>query len=134
MADPTDTREISFSFSTFTALFEQQEIQFAFAPFYSHFEIKSEPWVPAPPVPAPWQILISSVIVLSPTQVRVNFDVPALLNAALINPANYVITPTLAVTAVSPEPVAEPTYVILTTDEQKGGTSYNIEIQVVEAA
>ena len=73
-----------------------------------------------------------AVTVLSPTSIRVTFPFAAKNNSALLQPGNYVITPSLAVYSVTPENVTEPTYVDLTIDEQKTGTNYQVEVQGVE--
>lgn len=74
------------------------------------------------------------VTVLSSTSIRVTFPAPALNNSALVQPGNYVITPTLAVYSVTPEAIANPNYVDLEIDEQTTGLSYEVEVQGVEKA
>lgn len=71
---------------------------------------------------------VGLITVLSSTSIRVNFEYVAVNNSALVNPGNYVITPTLAVHTVTPGP-GNPSYVILTTDEQKSGQSYSLSLQ-----
>ena len=77
---------------------------------------------------------ISSVTVLSPTSVKVNFVRPAIDNAALRSAANYSISPTLTVSEVAVEAVANPTYVVLTVSEQTTGVTYNLTLLRIEAA
>lgn len=76
---------------------------------------------------------IASVVSLTPNSIRVTFSKSAVDNAALVNPDNYVITPTLGVYVVTPEAVANPGYVDLTIDEQKTGVAYQVELQRIEA-
>lgn len=68
------------------------------------------------------------------TTVRVTFNVPVKDNPALSSPDCYEITPLLSVLDVTPEAVADPNYVDLTTAEQKQGENYTVEVHLVEAA
>lgn len=77
---------------------------------------------------------IASVTRVSPTVIRITFDRAMRLNVALVTAANYVIDPSLVVLNVTPEPVAQPTYVDLTLEEQLQGESYDIEAQRIEGA
>jgi hypothetical protein len=77
---------------------------------------------------------VASVVSVSSTQIRVNFVKPALDNAALRSVGSYQITPALTIYSVSPEPVAEPTYVVLTISEQKTFQVYDLELIRIEAA
>lgn len=77
---------------------------------------------------------LASVNVLSPTSIRVNFSRPAVKNAALLDPNNYVITPTLAVHSVAAAAGTTAAYVDLVIDEQCTGTAYDLELQRIEAA
>lgn len=65
------------------------------------------------------------------TTVRIEFNVAAKNNNALRTPGNYVITPDLEVLSVTPEAGDAPTYVLLTTEEQKQDEEYSVEIQNV---
>lgn len=80
--------------------------------------------------------VFSSVTVtsLGPTTIRVTFPEPATLNSALVQPGNYVITPSLTVHSVTPESAVDPTYVDLEIDEQTTGVNYEVEVQGVEKA
>lgn len=80
------------------------------------------------------QLLISSIQVLSPTLLKINFNRPATDNVPLRTPQNYVTSPVLSTFDVQPENVAEPTYVLLTTSEMKQGQIYSMLIVVVQAA
>ena len=75
-----------------------------------------------------------SVSVIDETTIRVTFPEPAKNNAALIQPGNYVISPTLTVYSVTPEAVALPNYVDLVIDEQTTGVVYEVEVQGIEKA
>lgn len=77
---------------------------------------------------------IASVTVLSATSIQVNFEKPAVNNAALNNIDNYLINPPLTVYSVVPEAVTDPTYVVLTIDEQVTGTLYEVTLSRIEAA
>lgn len=72
---------------------------------------------------------ILSITALGATTIRVTFQYPATLNEALSAPGNYKITPTLAVNAVTPEAVSNPTYVDLEIDEQEDGVLYQLELK-----
>ena len=88
---------------------------------------------PAPPS-APTDTDIGTITVLSPTSLKVEFTLPIKNNVVITMPEVYKITPYLEVISVTAEDVAEPTYGMLTTAEQKDGESYTIEIQRVEEA
>lgn len=75
-----------------------------------------------------------AVSVLGPTSIRVIFPQPAKDNSALVQPGNYVITPTLNVYSVTPEVAVNPGYVDLEIDEQRTGVIYEVEVQGVEKA
>jgi hypothetical protein len=62
------------------------------------------------------------------THVHVTFEHPAIDNAILRDPTSYYITPTLPVYTVTPEAVTNPTYVVLTTDEQLDGQEYELDL------
>jgi len=72
---------------------------------------------------------IMLVAVLSSTSIKVTFQFAANDNAALRAPGNYLISPSLTVSAVTPEAVTNPTYVTLTVGEQKNGESYSVTLQ-----
>lgn len=72
------------------------------------------------------------------TTVRVVFNEPMTDDAALNLPGNYVFTETTGVpitaSAVTPEAVADPTYVDVTVNEMTDGASYSVEVSnVVDA-
>lgn len=80
---------------------------------------------------------ISTAVATSSTAVRASFDSPMLDNVALSDLTNYSISPTasgspVAVTAVVPEAVAEPTYVDLTVTEMTDGEGYEVTAQTIE--
>ena len=77
---------------------------------------------------------VGLISVLSPTSIRVNFVVPAINNAALVNVGNYVITPTLTVYSVTPGGGGNPSYVDLVISEQKTGQSYTLTLQRIVRA
>jgi len=77
-------------------------------------------------------VSIVSVTVLSDTSIRVNFNRGATDNEALSASANYVITPSLSVLSATPEPVASPSYVVLTTREMVDGETYTLAIKRVD--
>lgn len=77
---------------------------------------------------------VASVVPVSSTQIRVNFLKPAVDNAALRSAGSYQITPSRNIYSVTPEAVANPTYVILTIDEQKTGEVYDMQLIRIEAA
>jgi len=105
-----------------------------YSPTTSQARMYGEPAIGiAAPVPE-IDLSISSIDVLNPTNLRLNFDVPAKDNEALRSANNYVITPSLEIFSVTPEAVANPTHVVLTTAEQKQGESYALEIKIIEAA
>lgn len=85
----------------------------------------------APPVPP----LAITVTALTETSVRVDFSAPVVLNSELVELANYVLTgpgsPTVLL--VTPEAVAEPNYVVLTTTEHKQGAAYDAEVLRIRA-
>lgn len=81
--------------------------------------------------PAPIVLSIDNVTTPDSTTVRIDFNVAAKDNVALRTPDNYVVTPTLEVLSVSPEAGGSPTYVLLTTEEQKQNENYSVEIQNV---
>lgn len=85
--------------------------------------------------PAVKNVEIQSITPTSPTTVRVVFTLPVKRNPALEIPGNYIITPTLGVKSVTPENIANPTYVDLLVDEMKDGENYTIDIHnTIEAA
>ena len=71
---------------------------------------------------------VTSVSVVTATRIKVNFKYPATNNEALVAPGNYKIAPTLAVHAVIPEAVTNPSYVYLDIDEQDGGVLYQLDL------
>ena len=83
---------------------------------------------------------IASIVATSSTSLRITFSAPVLDTAVLRWVDAYVITtgtpgavvPT--VEAVTPEAVAEPNYVDLTTTEMTDGATYDVEVLTVEAA
>lgn len=77
---------------------------------------------------------IASVVVLTPTSIRVTFERPALKNEALSSADNYRITPSLGVHAVTVPAGLVAAYVDLTIDEQKTGEAYTLELLRIEAA
>jgi len=89
-----------------------------------------------PPVAAltPGSPGVASVVSLTPTTVKVTFDVPALDNAALRSVSSYTISPTLDVKGVTPEAVANPTYVVLDVTEQTTGVAYTMTLVLLKAA
>ncbi len=72
---------------------------------------------------------VFSVVSLGPTSIRVTFEHAAIDNDALSNPDNYIITPTLEVSLVTPEVHSYPSYVDLEISEQKTGTTYTMTLQ-----
>lgn len=87
----------------------------------------------SPPSASP-SVEISSVVSTSPTTWRVTFSIPVLDNVALRAIVNYVFSPALTVVSITPEAVADPNYVDITTSEQLDGQSYTLTIHLVEAA
>lgn len=77
---------------------------------------------------------VADVVSLTPTSIRVSFVDPAVDNDALRSADSYKITPVRNVFSVTPENVAEPTYVDLEIDEQKTGVTYTLELQRLEKA
>jgi hypothetical protein len=77
---------------------------------------------------------IASVVVIDETHIRINFDDPAVDNAALRSRANYGIDNGLEVLSVTPEAVAEPTYVDLEISEQVTGVLYTVGFVQIERA
>lgn len=77
-------------------------------------------------------LAIASVVAMSSTTVQVTFDQPALVNAALLTPALYVIDPPLPVYSVTPGSSPSTLTVLLSTGEQKNGESYDLELQAAE--
>lgn len=77
---------------------------------------------------------VAGVVPVSSTQIRVNFLKPSVDNAALRSVGSYQITPSLTIHSVTPENVPEPTYVILSINEQKTGETYNMQLIRIEAA
>jgi len=67
--------------------------------------------------------------------VRAAFSAAVLDNPALRNLDNYSISPSLTISAITPEATTNPTYVDITTSEQKEGESYTLTIYItLEAA
>lgn len=82
-------------------------------------------------------VSISSIDVVSSTQLRVNFSVPVKDNPALTTLANYETSPALTLISIMPESgyAGEgPTYVDLVTSEQIDGQAYTFVIHNVEEA
>ena len=77
---------------------------------------------------------ISSVTVLGPTSIRVNFENPVVNNIPLRATESYELTPSLTVHSVTPESVVSPTYVDLVIDEQNTSTAYTVELVRIQAA
>lgn len=66
--------------------------------------------------------------------IRVTFDRAVLNNAALRNPRNYTFDPPLTAVLITPEAVANPTYVDVTlSTEMIQGQAYDLDIEVIEA-
>ena len=78
--------------------------------------------------------LVITAAALDTTTVRVTFTTPVKNNAPLYALSTYSITPALTILAVTPEVAVDPGYVDLTTNEQKDGESYTVEVHIVEAA
>lgn len=79
----------------------------------------------------------SSVVPTSSTTIRATFDSPMLNNLELSDPDNYDVSPTdggapVAVTAATPEGVAEPTYVDLVVTEMTDGEAYELAATTIE--
>jgi hypothetical protein len=79
-------------------------------------------------------VTILSVSALDSTHVRVDFSIPVKSNSALTAEGNYVFTPALNVSDVTPEAAISPSYVVLTVSEMENGLDYDLEIQGVEGA
>lgn len=79
-------------------------------------------------------LYIASITVMSPTQLRVIFNCPALDTPALRAVVNYSISPSLTIYSVTPEAVVSPTYVDLLVDEQKTGVTYTLTMYTGEPA
>lgn len=85
---------------------------------------------------------VVSAVALSPTTVRVRFDSAMMLNAALVDPANYVLAaaPGSVVRNVidvdAPEECGDPTYVVLTLDGEMtiGVGNYTVTVSNVQDA
>lgn len=80
---------------------------------------------------------LSSATPQSSTVVRLAFSEPVPNDAALIDVENYVFTSpsgaaVLAPLSVSPEAVAEPTYVDVTVNEMTDGAAYEVEVENLE--
>lgn len=80
---------------------------------------------------------ITTAVPSASTTIRLTFDTGMLNNLALADPLNYAINSTgagvaVAVNAVVPEAVAEPTYVDLTVTEMTNGEPYAAVAQVIE--
>jgi len=75
-------------------------------------------------------VRVSSVVALSSTRIRINFDRPMLDDSALRNPANYTVQPTVGggapvyYTTIVPEDEPEPTYVEIPISEMTDGPVY----------
>jgi len=77
---------------------------------------------------------IASILVLSPTSIRINFERPALDNEPLRFTGSYDISPYLGVHSVTPEDVTDPTYVDLEVDEHTTGVVYTVTLIRLQAA
>ena len=102
-------------------------------PYDTGFEVVMFRGAPAAPS-TPTDTDISTITVLSSTSLKVEFTLPIKNNVTVTMPEVYEITPYLEVISVTAEDVADPTYVMLTTAEQKDGESYTITIQRIEEA
>jgi hypothetical protein len=76
----------------------------------------------------------ATFLALTNTTVKVTFSVPVLDNEALRCKEIYVADPPLEVYVVTPEAVANPTYVILTVQEMKQGHVFDMDVKTIEAA
>lgn len=74
-----------------------------------------------------------TVIPLSSTTLKVLFSVPVINNFALINPQNYIFTPSLTVESVIPNSTIDPTFVTLTVIGMVEQT-YSLNIITVESS
>ena len=70
----------------------------------------------------------------SSTNIRVTFSAPVKDNGPLSALSSYSTSPSLDISAVTPEDTANPNYADLTTEEQKQGVNYTVSIHLVEAA
>ena len=72
--------------------------------------------------------LIATAASTSSTNIRVTFSVPVKDNGPLSALSTYSTSPALDISAATPEDVANPNYVDLTTEEQKQGVNYTVSI------
>jgi hypothetical protein len=77
---------------------------------------------------------INTLVSTSSITWRVTFSDPALDNVALVNISNYAFSPTLNIVSITPEAVANPTYVDIVTSEQVDSLLYTLTIHLVEKA
>ena len=76
---------------------------------------------------------ISSIQALSNVTVRITFSESVINNVALLEPANYIFSPSLTVLSVSASAPSNPAYVDLTVSGSISQT-YSVDIQTVEAS
>ena len=77
--------------------------------------------------------LTASMSASSHTNVRVTFSEPVLNNVALLATGSYVFVPSIIVSTVTPEAIANPNYVDLTVSGMSG-IAYTFDIKTIEAA
>ena len=89
----------------------------------------SDPAAPCEECPA--VLSITSIQALSNDTVRITFSESVVNSAPLLEPDNYIFTPSLTVLSVSPGAITDPTYVDLTVS---GLTSqiYSVDILTIE--
>lgn len=83
---------------------------------------------------APVDALTINVVRIDSTHIRIEFSAPVVSNPAMLQLGNYATQPQLEVRSVLPEPVSDPTYVILETSEQRTGINYAVFVYRIEAA
>lgn len=74
-----------------------------------------------------------TVSVTNERRIRVTFSQPVLNNPALVASGNYQFTPSLTVSAITPEAVSSPNYVDIDfSTEMINGQSYTLKIEGIE--
>jgi hypothetical protein len=74
-----------------------------------------------------------TIVPLTNTSLNVIFSAPVINNFALLNPLNYIFTPSLSVYTVTPNISVNPTYVTLTVSSMSF-INYSLNILTIEEA